>query len=265
MQNEILEYFKTDRSYSAGLALFQAYSHNQSFLKKFNQGESPKNLQILHYQLWKLTGEHESVFNQVMQKPPEHALRQAQGSNSVERSPVAELVEAKPVPEPIEGKPEQEARIKIREEFPFLANKNCPDAFKILVADMLTAYDNYVKSHADLYNVSDEKQAFNTADRLVENYLENQAIWKELNYYKATGKILGEHPYFEEQNRRKELTAMSVPDLIKLKDNFEMNIWRNKKKLEDDPKPNLVKSRQAKIDMYERDLKIVKSLLNINE
>lgn len=260
MKDEILDYFKTDRGFESGVKLFMKYSRNMAYTKMFNlRGESKKNIDILHYQLWKLTGEQESGLTKLMQQPVQLRVPYPK----IIMTPEVELPTQNQ--EPVTINTTDIVKKKLRDEFPFLSDKNCPDAFKILVADMLTAHENYVKSHDKLYNVKDEKEAFDVADKLVDNYLENQAIWEELNHYKATGKILGKHPYFEEQNRRKELTAMSVPDLIKLKQNFEMNLWRNKKKLEDDPKPHLLKGRQAKIETYERDLKIVKSLLNINE
>lgn len=260
MKDEILDYFKTDRGFESGVKLFMKYSRNMAYTKMFNlRGESKKNIEILHYQLWKLTGEPESEMIKLMQQPVKLRVPYVKPLET----PDVEI--PTPIHESIIPSPTDIVKKKLRDEFPFLADKNCPDAFKILVADMLTAYDNYVKSHDELYNVKDEKEAFDVSDKLVDNYLENQAIWEELNHYKATGKILGKHPYFEEQNRRKELAALSSNELHKLKENFEMNLWRNKKKLQADPKPQLLKSRQAKIEIYERDLGIVKTLLNITD
>jgi hypothetical protein len=43
----------------------------------------------------------------------------------------------------------------------------------------------------------------------VENYLENRKIWAELEHYKKTGAILGEHEIFERRRKEKELAQLS--------------------------------------------------------
>lgn len=260
MTNIILDYLKTDRDFDTGVRIYQKFGKNNALLRKFNlQGETPQNLELLHTRLYMLTGLPDKEFHQMMLKPVE------------KQDPVVAIPAAKPVPPPADPKPAQPVtaveavRVKLRDEFPFLSEPFCPDDLKILVADMITAYENYVKAHKELFDVTDEKNAFEVADKLIENYLDNQAIWKELNHFKNTGKILGEHSHFSAQKRKGELMKKSVPELIKLKEQLEMNIWRNRKKLTDDPRPNLVKSRQESIAKYEVDLKVVKSLLNINE
>jgi len=260
MIKEILNYLKTDRSFDSGFRIYQRYGKNNALLRKFNlQGETPQNLELLHTRLYMLTGLPDKEFHQMMLKPVE------------KQDLVVEMLASVPDPPPSDPKPAQPVtaveavRVKLRDEFPFLSEPFCPDDLKILVANMITAYENYVKAHNELFDVTDEKNAFEVADRLIDNYLDNQAIWKELNHFKKNGKLLGEHPHFAAQNRKAELMKKSVPELIKLKEQLEMNIWRNRKKLTDDPRPHLVKSRKESIEKYEVDLKVVKSLLNINE
>lgn len=260
MKELIINYLRTDRSFEGGARLYHKLGHNLSLIRKFNvQGESKTNLEILHYQLWKLTGLPEKEFNDIMMQP----VIKSQKSND-KTQPDTEPVEATTTEQKTVSVTEA-VKFKLREEFPFLADKSCPDAFKILVADMMTAHDNYVKAHEDLFNITNEQEAFYAADKLINYYLDNQAIWKELNHYKATGNILGKHPYFEYQNRQKDLTAKSVPDLMIMLRNIEHSIWRVTKKMKDDPKPELVAKREKAIRDYERDKKIIKSLLNLNE
>lgn len=263
MKDAILNYLRSDRRFDPGVKLYRKVGQNKMLLRKLNiQGATQHNLEMLHYQLFKVTGLPDSDFFSIMQRPvlEPSAPRIVMAPSSVD------------VNGPDQGQSDvgkisvvEATKKKLRDEFPFLSDKSCPDAFKILVADMLTAHENYVRAHNDLFNISDEKQAFEAADRLISNYLDNRAIWDELNHYKNSGQILGAHPYFAGQRRRKELSDMSVPDLINLKDRLEMNIWRNKKKMEDDPKPHLVKDREKRISLYASDLKIVKGLLNIND
>ena len=42
--------------------------------------------------------------------------------------------------------------IRFRDRFPFLNSPDCPDVLKILVADMFTAYDLYLKTFRELGN-----------------------------------------------------------------------------------------------------------------
>ncbi len=256
MRHEIIVYLEGDRSFDAGVRLYNKYGKNHSLKRKFNmQGETDKNLELLHYQLFKLSGISEPEFKMLLSKEI------AEGTGAGD--PVPAVLE--PPDKPVTLSAAEATRVRIREEFPFLSSPNCPDDLKILVADMITAYENYISSHQELFDVKDEKEAFEVADKVIENYLDNRSIWDELNHYKATGKILGKHKHFAAMKRKDELMKKSVPELIKLKEQLEMNIWRNKKKLDEDPKPHLLKQRQDRIAGYETDLKIVKSLLNINE
>ena len=253
MINSILEYFKTDRTWDSGVKLYTQHGRNRAFLHKINlQGKTDANINMLYYQLWKLTGKHEFELNKVL-------------SETIIQQPEKTEIDEVPEKPPEKPKTVQEAtRIKLREKFPFLSASTCPDTFKILVADMLTAHDNFIKAHNELYNITHSEEAFGVADVLMDNYLNNREIWDELEYYKTHGKILGKHYHFEAEKRREKLIKMTIPDLIKLRANLEMNIWRNKKKLTDDKRPDLVSGRKKRIAIYESDFNVVNGLLNLN-
>lgn len=259
MKEQIEFYLRTDRTFDAGAKLYHKFGHNLALIRRFNlQGESKTNLEMLHYQLWKLTGEPEKMLNEILKIPLLIPAEMPICKHIVENLIIPQINKMKQ-----ELSVTEAVKFKLREEFPFLSDKSCPDAFKILVADMITAHGSYVKAHEELFNITNEQEAFQSADKLINNYLDNQAIWTELNHYKATGTILGKHPYFQDQNRAKELTAKSVPDLMIILRNIEHSIWRVSKKMKDDPKPELVERREKSIRDYERDRKIIKGLLNI--
>lgn len=261
MTDKIIKYLENDRNFYTGVQLYQNFGKNKYLLRKFNfQGETEKNKQLLFYQLFKLTGLPDKTFNQIIGKPIPEQIKHDEITEETPSQTEEEKVIAPTITDPVEA-----TKIRIRETFPFLSEKSCPDSLKVLVSDMITAYINYINAHQQLFDVKDEKEAFDVADKVIENYLENRDILFELNHYKRTGKILGKHKYFAADKRRAELSKKSVPELIKLKENLEMNIWRNKKTLEEDPKPHLTKSRNARIEKYETDLRSVKSLLNIND
>ncbi len=153
--------------------------------------------------------------------------------------------------------------IKLRDEFPFLREKDCPEPLKILVADMISAYENYMLAHERLFAaVTPEEFAEATAD-VVENYLENREIWDELEYYKQKKELLGKHPVFEQMVRFKEIAKMKGNELAKLQKSLENNISRNKKKIEEQPEHPETHNRTEKVEAYQRELTEVKRLLGL--
>ncbi len=266
MKNEILTYLQFDRNFDTGVRIYYKYGRNKYLLRKFNiQGGSKENIELLHYKLFQLTGLPERNFLEIMRKPiapPPEPAEKKMIEPQPAQAPSLEKEMVEPAAQPQTITPIEATKKRIRDEFPFLSEKNCPDSFKILVADMITSYEKYIEAHKQLFDVKDEKDAFDVADKVIDNYLENRAIWDELNHYKETGKILGKHKYFEGEKRRKELMKKTVPELIKLKEQLEMNVWRNQKNIKDDPKPHLLKDRQKRIAKYEKDLETVNFLLN---
>lgn len=79
----------------------------------------------------------------------------------------------------------------------------CPDEFKILMADKITAWNAYLKLHEYLLKIESgeiEAADYEKADiakDAVTAFDENQKIYDELNAYQTTGKVLGLHPIFK--------------------------------------------------------------------
>jgi hypothetical protein len=130
--------------------------------------------------------------------------------------------------------------IRLRDEFPFLKDSDCPALLKILVADKLTAFGNYRDAHANLFKEGITPEEFeNSARLLVENYLENRLIYDELVHYKETKQILGKHPIFKREQVINELNNLSEADKVKKINNLRTYFSRDSKKLNelnpDDP------------------------------
>lgn len=126
--------------------------------------------------------------------------------------------------------------IKLRDEFPFLKDEDCPNEFKILVADKFTAYENYINSKEQLKKLIDEGQEdklFELAKKAVENFETNLEIYDELNYYKEKKEILGVHPIFADIMLQQKVDSIKDVDLTKSKKNLEVYINRETKKLEE--------------------------------
>ena len=139
---------------------------------------------------------------------------------------------------------------------------DCPPELKILVADMLTAYDNYKQGHAGLFAAQTLADLLQASRGTVENYLENRLIWKELNHYKENGSMLCQHPIFAWIKRTDEIRQMNTPDLVTLKINHTSNIDRNKGYIRKQPNHPLTLKRQERIKEMEQELKEVNRQLN---
>lgn len=155
--------------------------------------------------------------------------------------------------------------IKLREEFPFLKEKTCPGVLKELVADMLTAYDEYIKGHQHLVEGVSQDEIEVITKSVVDNYLENRQIWEELHHFKTTGNLLGNHPIFEWLKRKAEIHAMKEADLVKLRDQLKNNIPRTKKLITDNPDHKETQKREVRVEQFEKELAEVNQLLGINE
>lgn len=132
--------------------------------------------------------------------------------------------------------------IRFREEFPFLKQADCPDELKVLVADMFSAYDLYRESHRVLADTPDDvatEETYLWAKTAVENFLDNRAMWEELEYYKANGKVMGKAKVMSELREKQEIAALTDLELSKQLGNAKSNISKGKndlEKAEDDDK-----------------------------
>jgi hypothetical protein len=126
----------------------------------------------------------------------------------------------------------QKKVIRFREQYPFLKDANCPDELKVMVADMFTAYDNYKEAYKLLSPENPDADNLEIAKAVVENYLDNREMWKELDYYKEHNELLGEHPLFARIKRQNELKAVPDVELMQLRNNARGNVTKTRKKLE---------------------------------
>lgn len=153
------------------------------------------------------------------------------------------------------------SRSIIRTRWAFLSDPDCPHELKILVSDKITAYRNCVEQYDKMLQATTSEQLLQAVRSLVTNFIENHEIFKELEYYKAHKKVLGKHPIFEQMNRIKQFRKLKTLELIKLKENLEHKIWRNKANIKKGDRPDLDDSRKAKIRQYEMELAEVLRLL----
>jgi hypothetical protein len=148
-----------------------------------------------------------------------------------------------------------------RDEFPFLNEQGCPSELETLASRKFARYHSYVQLHKQLRDCTSLKECADTSRQLIDNYLENRAIWEELNYYKEHHTPLGKHPIFKEFTRRKELLSLSIKELMIRKSKIESNIWRVKDEIKKKNKPHLDALRSERLVSYEAELTEVNRLL----
>ena len=114
--------------------------------------------------------------------------------------------------------------LKLRDEYPFLNDESCPDVFKVLVSDKITAYKNYAAKHAEALEAADQVEAedklYELAKEAITNFQNNIDIKDELDHYRDTnGKVLGKHPKLKNLRIEQEIGEMSEADLVKHRGN----------------------------------------------
>ena len=262
MKIQILNWIKYDRQFKTGLALYMQYGINLALKTTFNrQGESPYNLAILITELSKLALIHADEVAAMLAVPVANYKKQEPLKIVTEEIPTP-VLPAAPIPPVVNIIPENVLKsIRLRDEFPFLNSKDCPDLLKVLVADMLSAYDNYKLAHEALFTSENEEQMLINAKATVDNYLENRLIWDELNHYKQHHEILAKHPIFEEKQEILKICDMNGQQLAKEKVNLYKAIGRLKKLIEKADKPELNFTRGELIESKERLLEAVNKQL----
>lgn len=255
MKAKVIEFFQNlpEAKHDQFNKAFELYrqSENKNIIVERNlnaQGFTPSSLDNLLYDLQKMHGITDVEKVSSLQVA-DSSLQMADSSEQIAEleSEKEDLVfenedlkdeneELKSEVESLKLAPKLDAK-QIRVEFPFLNDKDCPDALKILVADKITAWNKYLAVHEYLLKIeagevqeSDEEKA-KLAALVIEYFNENQKIYDELITYQETGKILGVHPIFAKLQLEREVEAMTTDELVKYKGSSAKYFTDNKKHL----------------------------------
>lgn len=131
-----------------------------------------------------------------------------------------------------------------------------------LASRKFTEYYRYRDLHKKLRDVTSTGEAVVICRQLIDSYIDNRMIWKELDYFKSNNAILGKHPVFDEFNRRKKLSSLSVKELCARLRQVSGNIWRVKSELAKGNRPHLDVERKNRLLGYEKELEDINRLLN---
>lgn len=149
-----------------------------------------------------------------------------------------------------------------REEWPFLQDADCPNELKILVGDKITAYYNYINAYAKIADATTAHDQSNIASYLIDNYMENQQITAELKHYKETKTLLGQHPVFQQVARYQQWRKLAPIQLANMLTKTAYNIKRLERQLKSKDRPDLLSSREKKLNSYRKDQAELKRILS---
>jgi hypothetical protein len=149
-----------------------------------------------------------------------------------------------------------------RDNWPFLADLNCPHELKILATDKISAYHSYTRAHAMLFECETQAEQLATVKTLVRSYMENRAIIAEFVHYREHGHVLGKHPIFKQLAELEQLRKLNPVELITLQGKLEHNIWRIESELASGTKPHLESERTARMRWKQLQLEEVTKLLH---
>lgn len=259
IKDRVIEWAKLGGDFRAGLSLFLSYNRNIYYAANIEAkgAERGRNTLISEFSNKTKLPVNEirgiitncTNFNELHEGEKGRRGEEAKGRNGDE--------EAIPSASLRDREQEQNARInqkrttKLREEFPFLGRRDCPDELAILVNKMLSAYDDYRNFRKNLYSVdvNDLTQCYEVSRSIVDAHIYNREIWEELNYYKLHKKILGKLPEFKLKGMTDEYTAMGTVNLVKIvSNNIPRKMSYYKKLLADDQTKNMDDIRQKMKD-----------------
>lgn len=152
-------------------------------------------------------------------------------------------------------------RPTFREQWPFLSDPNCPPELKILAADKITAYRDYVEAHRRLFDCTTLDECFVTAENLIKSFSENRKILYEFTYYAEHHALLGRHSIFKEMQELATLRSLGPVALIARQKNLRGSIWRIRHEMARGTKPHLDIDRKNRLQVKERELAAVNKMI----
>jgi replicative DNA helicase len=111
-----------------------------------------------------------------------------------------------------------------------LRSPGYPTVLDTVVNRLITDWEIFKANQAKLHNIALETNPKALADLVKEAYIRRKQAYKELEHYKKTKKVLGEHPLFELLHLKDDISALDTPKLSKKVNALRANISRNKQK-----------------------------------
>ena len=105
-------------------------------------------------------------------------------------------------------------------------------------------------------------ECFETAKKVIENFIENRNITSEFAYYLEHGNILGKHPVFAVTKRIAEMRKLPILELIRRQRNLNENIWRIRNEISKGNRQHLLIEREARLRQRELELQEINRIID---
>ncbi len=242
-RKDIISWIESGCNLEKGIALFSKYSKNDHFLR-LCQVQPEDNYAMLIYQLRQIGKISDKEFAKLKEVKKEKLA----AAPKIE-IPKVEISESQP---------------KIRDDFPFLKEPDCPHELIILVGYKISAYHKYKECHKLLFACTSLEDCKNNARSIIENYQENRLIYDELEFYKEHKHCLGKHPIFKLRKQFDEFLKMDVVERVVLyTKTIPHRIWRIESEIKKGNKPHLDADRRRTLMQCEAQLAELGRILNI--
>jgi len=251
IKERVEQWARSGGDFSAGLSLFLTFNRNSFYVRNIEAKGVEKGLATLVCEFAnKIKVSSKEIFTLIEASQLDNNLVITPDDLPQQKAREHEIIQ-------------QKKTIKLREEFPFLGRKDCPEEFAILVNKMLTAYDEYRNGRDKLYDLDKNnlEECYLGARGVLDAYILNREIWEELNYYKIHGTILGKLPEFKGREIREKYGSLSTVSLGKITgNNIPRKMSYYKKQLNDKATKNKDEIR-AKMADAEDELSVIKKIL----
>ncbi|PWN67597.1 hypothetical protein [Chryseobacterium oncorhynchi] len=274
MSTKALEFLTTDwespqEEFNTGLVVFINHGGGRHLSRSYNtKGFTPQNLENLKYDLKKLLNiKDQDIRNFKLEKEkvpelPPHDLEIVLAENKDAFTKFLDEIEK-----------DAKGGLKLYAQYPFLRSKECPNEFKILVSDAITAFDSYKAAHEELFTKVasvvepqlTEVEIFNIANELLEDFQLNREIHEELKHYAENSEILGEHEIFADLKLDRSISAMTPAELSNRFNNLKSYVSRTKGKITKNKDPQKTEELKKELAGYEKEKDLVHKKLNEKE
>jgi len=262
IKESVIQWAKLGGDFSAGISLFLTWNRNVFYARNIELKGPVRGLQTL---LSEFSSKTRMPLREIMLLISSAPTPQVSPQNEVAPPPVyIDPLQVEKLAAQAEYKKERiRHTTRLREEFPFLSKKDCPDELILLVNKMLTAYDDYRLKREELFETdfSDANKCYLAAREVLDPYILNREIWEELNYYKIHGKILGKMPQFAARKMKEKYHGMRTVELVRISgNNIPRKMSYYKSQLRDEKTKNKEDIR-AKMIQAEGELVMIREIL----
>lgn len=273
MSNEVIKYLSNEdlapqEKFNQGVAILMSSPSSRNLVRVYNnRGFSDQGLKNLLYDIKKSFNIKDQDIRNFKQDfvSEEPKMNERSVEDFVEQNKNRKEMKI------ITGLPDDAKEgFKLYAQYPFLRTKECPNEFKILVGDAITAFESYKAAHEDLFEkvaalaepALTNEEIFKVANILLSEFELNRECHAELEYFAKTGEILGDHEIFADLKLEREIAKLSPADLAAKYANFKSYVSKAKAKLKENKDPEKAEELEMDVKAKEKERDLVKKYLD---